>query len=89
MANVVASHAVGNMETWLAGGAERAALFKTFSSGYRIYRHKDQARVSVVWENVDLAKMQAALEAPETAAAKARHTVIEPIEVYIEVEGGR
>ena len=39
MPRVIATHGVGNMETWLAGGAERAEIFKQFSSAYRIYRH--------------------------------------------------
>ena len=33
--------------------------------------------------------MQAVLSTPEGAAAKAEDTVIDPIEVYIEVEGGK
>ena len=33
MTTVVATHAVGDMDTWLAGGSERQELFKGFSSG--------------------------------------------------------
>ena len=33
MPRVIATHAVGNMDTWLAGGAERAEIFKQFSNG--------------------------------------------------------
>lgn len=77
------------MDTWLAGGSERAALFKTFCSAYRIYRQPNQAKVAIVWENADMAKLQAVLSQPETEKAKAKHTVIDPIEVYVEVEGGR
>jgi len=89
MPNVIGTHAVGNIETWLAGGEERAAIFKTFCTGYRIYRHRDQAKVSVVWENVDMAKLQTALAQPGTAVAMTKHTVIQPVEVFVEVEGGR
>ena len=77
------------MDAWLAGGSERAALFKTFCSGYRIYHQPNGAKVSIVWENADMAKLQAALSQPETEKAKAKHTVIDPIEVYVEIEGGR
>jgi hypothetical protein len=57
MTAVVATHAVGNMDTWLKGGADQKKLFATFYSGHRIFRHPDQAnRVSIVMENVDLAK---------------------------------
>jgi hypothetical protein len=88
MTTVVVTHAVGNMDTWLAGGDERKALFKSFCSSHRIFRHVDKDRVSIVWEGVDLEKMRAVLGSAETAAAKAKHTVIDPVEVYVEVDGG-
>jgi hypothetical protein len=44
--------------------------------------------VSLVFEGADLEKMKALLESPEAAEGKAKHTVIDPIEVYIEVAGG-
>jgi hypothetical protein len=37
---------------------------------------------------VDLPKLKAMLDTPETAAAKAKHTVIDPLVVYMEVDGG-
>lgn len=89
MPRVVATHAVGNMDTWLAGGEERAKLFQQFSSAYRIYRHPTANKVALVWENADLQKLQAVLTDPETEKAKSRHTVLEPVDLYIEVEGGR
>ena len=89
MSRVIATHAVGNMDTWLAGGNERAEIFKQFCSAYRIFRHPKENKVAIAWENVDLKKLEAALGHPDTERAKARHTVLEPIDVYIEVEGGR
>jgi hypothetical protein len=88
MTSVVATHAVGNMDTWLGGGEVRAALFANFSSSYRIFKHAENDQVSIVFEGVDLEKMQAMLASPEAAEGKAKHTVIDPIEVYIEVAGG-
>jgi hypothetical protein len=88
MTTVVATHAVGNMDTWLRGGNERKALFKSFCSSYRIFKHVDQDRVSIVWEGVDLDKMRAMLGSAEGAAGKAKHTVIDPIELYIEIDRG-
>jgi len=85
---VVATHAVGNMDTWLRGGAERKALFAKCCSSYRILRHVDQDRVSIVAEGVDLDKMKALFGSPEGAAAKAKHTVVDPVEIYIAVDGG-
>ena len=88
MTTVVATHAVGNMDTWLGGGNERKALFASFCSSYRIFRHTEADRVSIVWEDVDLEKMTALLGSPEGAAGKAKHTVIDPIEIYIEIASG-
>ena len=88
MTTVVAVHGVGDMKTWLKGGDERKALFKGFSSRYRIFKHATKDQVCLVWNDVDLEKMKAAMASPETAAGKAKHTVVDPIEIYIEVEGG-
>ena len=88
MTTVVVTHAVGNMQTWLGGGAERKALFARFCSSYRIFRHTDADRVSIVWENVDLKTMQALLDSPEGRTAEAKHTVMNPIDIYVEIDGG-
>lgn len=89
MSNVIATHAVGNIDTWLKGGDDRAAIFKNFCRSYRVYRHPGQARVSLVFEDVDMAKMEATLSDPALAAAKVKHTVIEPIEVQVELANTR
>ena len=89
MTTVVITHAVGNMDTWLGGGAERKALFANFCSSYRIFRHTDAKLISIVFENADLDKMKATISSSEAEAAKAAHTVIDPPEIYIEVEGGK
>jgi hypothetical protein len=90
MTAVVVTHAVGNIDAWLQGGANRKEVFAKFCSSYRIFRHPDDAnRVSIVCENVDLAKMKAAMNTAETNAVKARDTVIDPIEIYKEVDGGK
>jgi hypothetical protein len=88
MTTVVATHAVGDIEQWLKGN-NRAQLFPNFCSSYRIFKHVDGKRVSIVAEDVDLAKMQAMLSTPDAAKAKAEDTVIDPIEIYIEVDGGK
>jgi hypothetical protein len=86
---VVAAHAVDDMKTWLVGGDERAALFKGFCSSYRIFRHATKNQVCLVWDGVDLEKRNVAMGSPETVARKARHTVIDHIEIDIEIDGGR
>jgi hypothetical protein len=77
------------METWLAGGEERAEIFKQFCSGHSIYRHPTENKVALVWENADLEKLEAVLTHPDAERAKANHTVLEPVEMYVEIEGGR
>ena len=42
-----------------------------------------------MWENVDMKKFEAALKDPNVGKAKAKHTVQEPGEIYVEIEGGR
>jgi len=88
MTTVVATHAVGDMKTWLKGGDERKAIFMGFCSGYRIFKHATKDQVCLVWNDVDLEKMKAAMASPQAAARKAAHTVIDPIETYVEIDGG-
>jgi hypothetical protein len=88
MSNVVAVHAVGNLETWL-GESNRPGLFKQFCSSYRLYRLPDQAKVAIVWENVDMAKLKGVLASAEAAAAKKADTVLDSIELFVELEGAR
>ena len=88
MSNVIAVHAVGNLETWL-GNDNRPGLFKQFCSGYRLYRLPEKAKVAIVWENADMAKLQKILGSPETEAAKKADTVLDPIELFVELEGAR
>ena len=66
MTTVVITHAVGNMDTWLGGGNNRKAVFANFCSSYRIFRHTEANRVSIVCENVDLGKMETTLSTSET-----------------------
>lgn len=89
MANVVIIHGVGNMDVWLKGGADREKLFAPFCSSYRIYKHADADRVAIASENVDLGKMQAFMSSSEVRAAMKAHTVLEPVDVYVEVVGGK
>jgi hypothetical protein len=88
MSNVVAVHPVGNINTWL-GENNRPGLFKQFCTGYRLYRMTDQAKVAVVWENVDMAKLEKVLASREAEAAKKADTVLDTIELFVELEGAR
>ena len=89
MHNVVATHPVGNMEAWLAGGAERAKLFAPLCKSYRVFLHPNQQRISINFEGLDLAAFQVMMQATESKAAQERHTVLEPIDMYLESERAR
>lgn len=86
MPNVIAIHAVGNMDTWLAS-ENRARFFPQFCSSYTIYRHPSESKVAIMWEDADMAKLEATLGSPEGTAAKAADTVIEPIQIFIQIDG--
>jgi hypothetical protein len=88
MATVMAIHSVGSLDQWLTG-KDREKLFPRFCSSYRLFKHADGKRVGIAWEGVDLSKMKETLESTEGAAAKLADSVIGPIEVFIEVEGGK
>ena len=90
MSSAIAVHAVENLETWL-GKDDRPAFLKQFCSSYRIYRLPDQAKVAVVLENVDMAKLQSILGAAkaEAKAAKKADTVLDSIELFVELDGAR
>ena len=89
MTAVVVTHAVGNIDTWLKGGADRKEVFPKFCSSHRIFRHPDQAnRVSIVCENVDLGKLKAAMGYRGNQSTNGEAHRVDPVEVYIEVDGG-
>jgi hypothetical protein len=88
MSNVVAVHAVGNLDTWL-GQNNRPGLFKEFCTGYRLYRMPDKAKVAIVWENVDMAKLEKVLSSAQAERAKKADTVLDSIELFVELEGAR
>jgi hypothetical protein len=90
MSTVIAVHAVGNLETWL-GEDNRPGLFKQFCSGYRLHCLPDQDKVAILWENVDMAKLQDILGAAkaEADAAKRADTILDSLELFVELEGAR
>jgi hypothetical protein len=88
MSNVIAVHAVGDLDTWL-GNENRPGLFKQLCTALASIACRDRASVAIVWENVDLPKLERLLGTPEVAAAKKADTVLDPIELFAELEGAR
>lgn len=88
MPNVIALHRVENMDTWLKAD-NREKLFPQFCSSYRLFRMPGDNRVALYIENADVEKMQALFESPEAAVAKKADTVIDPIEILVELESAQ
>lgn len=80
------THAVKDIETWLKGKEERAAVIGQFATNVQDYVALDGSKKIAVTADVhDLAGAQAmmASPSPEDAAAMERHGVMPPITVYI------
>ena len=87
MPKVVMTHAVKDIETWLKGKEERAAVVGPYATNITDYVAMDGSKnIAVTADMHDLAGAQAmmASPSPEDAAAMERHGVIPPITVYIE-----
>ena len=87
MPKVVITHAVVDIERWLTGKAERAAVFSGFATQVTDYVAMNGSNnVAITADVHDLAGAQAmmASPSPEDAAAAERHGVIQPITAYIE-----
>ncbi len=88
MPRVVVTHAVEDVQRWLAGKAVRAAAIES-GSGSNVTDHVAQDgsnRIAVSADVSDLATLGQMLSSPppEVAAAMQEHGVIPPITVYIE-----
>lgn len=87
MPKVVIMHKVEDMERWLAGKVERAAVIGKFGTNVVDHVAADGSNNIAVTADVhDLAGAQAmmASPSPEDAAAMGRHGVIPPLTVYVE-----
>jgi hypothetical protein len=87
MPTVVITHAVKDVETWLKGKEERAALFGLFATNVTDHVAMDGSNnVAITADVHDMAGTQAVMASPspEQAAAGERHGVIAPILVHIE-----
>ena len=87
MPKIVITHAVVDIERWLAGKAERAATISAYATDVTDYVAMDgSTSIAVTADIHDLAGAQAmmASPSPEEAAAMERHGVLPPITAYIE-----
>jgi hypothetical protein len=87
MPKIVITHAVVDVERWLKGKAERAAVISAYATEVTDYVAMDGSNNIAVTADVhDMAGAQAmmASPSPEDAAAMERHGVIPPLTVYIQ-----
>jgi hypothetical protein len=87
MPKMVVTHAVVDVERWLKGKAERAALIGKYATKVTDHVAADGSKnVAITADIHDMAGLQALMASPppETAAAMERHGVVPPQTVYIE-----
>ena len=87
MPKIVATHSVVDIQRWLNGKAERAAVISPYATDVTDYVAADGSNTIAISANVhDMDGMAAMMAAPspEDAAAMERHGVLPPIVVYIE-----
>ena len=87
MPKVLVTHAVVDVEKWLKGKAERAALIGKYGTNVQDHVAADGSKKVAITADVhDMAGMQAMMASPppETAAAMERHGVVPPLTMFIE-----
>jgi hypothetical protein len=87
MPKVVIVHKVEDVERWLAGKAERAAVIGRYATQVTDHVAADGSNEIAISADVhDLAGAQAMMAAPspEDLAAMGRHGVVPPLTLYVE-----
>jgi hypothetical protein len=87
MPKIVITHAVVDIERWLKGKAERAAVIGKYGTNVTDHVAMDGSNTIAVTADIhDVAGAQAMMTSPspEVAAAMERHGVIPPITAHIE-----
>ena len=86
MATIVIRHKVGNFDTWLSGHQDRINSFTPLVTSFKTFQDaNDPNSIAMVMEVTDLAKLSEMVNDPALKPFKDKHTVIEPISVYVEV----
>jgi hypothetical protein len=87
MPTIVVRHKVGDIETWLKGHQDRVNLFAPAVSGFKTFQDADDPNsVVIVIEATDMEKLGAIINDPVNDEIKAKHTVLEPITMSMQVE---
>ena len=84
---VVTRHKVGDFNTWLKGHQDRLDLFGPAMSDLKTFQDADNPNsVVLIMEVTDMDKFKAILNDPSTEVLKAKHTVLDPITVSMQVD---
>jgi hypothetical protein len=90
MSTIIIRHRVGDFNTWIKGHHDRVELFTQAVSSFRTFQDAgDPNSIVMVLEVTDMEKLQRMVQDTgnvEVNAKKAKHTVIDPITVSMEVE---
>lgn len=87
MATIVIRHKVGNFNTWLAGHQDRVKVFSPAISSFKTFQDaNDPKTIAMVVEVNDMEKLNAIMTDPKVQPYKDKHTVIDPIEVFMQVD---
>ena len=86
MATVIVRHQVGDFDTWLKGHTDRVTVFSPFIKSIKTFRDPgDPNSIAMILEVTDMEKMNAIMNDPSVQPYKDKHTVLDPITVYLEV----
>jgi hypothetical protein len=86
MATIIIRHKVGDFHTWLNGHQDRINSFSPLVTSFKTFQEAgDPNSIAMVMEVTDMEKLGAMVNDPTLQPLKDKHTVIDPISVYIEV----
>lgn len=86
MATVVIRHKVGNFDTWLKGHQDRVNVFSPLIKNFQTFQDSnDPNSIAMVMEVSDMKKFGEMMKDPAVQPYKTKHTVIDPIAVYVQV----
>jgi len=84
---IVVRHKVGDIDVWLKGHQDRVSLFAPAVSSFKTFQDTDDPKsVIVVFEVNDLEMLESIIKDPKNQAIKKKHTVLEPIKMYMPVD---
>ena len=86
MATIIIRHKVGNFDTWLKGHQDRLNTFSPLVTSFKTFQEAgDPNSIAMVMEVTDMEKLGEMTNDPALQPLKDKHTVIDPITIYVQV----